>query len=121
MNDLKRTGISDAYKNDTRITLVEQPPFVGLNVIGSAKTCQDARIFENHFLAFYNSVMQGDYNALFHVCSLFRCETTSAAVPLLRGRKIGIIASEIKLPALQLKFRILNFKSALRHYINSDL
>ena len=33
-------------------------------VTGSAKTCQDARIFENHFLAFYNSVMQGDYNAL---------------------------------------------------------
>ena len=31
---------------------------------GSAKTCQDARIFENHFLAFYNSVTQGDYNAL---------------------------------------------------------
>ena len=28
---LKQTGISDAYKNDTRITLVEQPPFVGLN------------------------------------------------------------------------------------------
>ena len=54
---------------------------------------------------------------LFHVCSLFRCETTSAAVPPLRGRKIGIIASEMKLPALQSKFRILNFKSALRHYI----
>ena len=32
-------------------------------VTGSAKTCQDARIFENHFLAFYNSVMQGVYNA----------------------------------------------------------
>ena len=31
LNDLKRTGISDAYKNGTRITLVEQPPFVGLN------------------------------------------------------------------------------------------
>ena len=31
---------------------------------GSAKTCQDVRIFENHFLAFYNSVMQGDYNVL---------------------------------------------------------
>ena len=31
---------------------------------GSVKTCQDACIFENHFLAFYNSVMQGDYNAL---------------------------------------------------------
>ena len=30
MNDLKQTGISDAYKNGTRITLVEQPPFVGL-------------------------------------------------------------------------------------------
>ena len=26
--------------------------------------CLDAGIFENHFLAFYNSVMQGDYNAL---------------------------------------------------------
>ena len=36
---------------------------------------------------------------------------------MLRGRKIGIIASEMKLPALQSKFRILNFKSALRHYI----
>ena len=33
-------------------------------VTGSAKTCQDAGIFENPFLAFYNSVMQGDYNAL---------------------------------------------------------
>ena len=33
-------------------------------VTGSAKTCQDAGVFENHFLAFYNSVMQGDYNAL---------------------------------------------------------
>ena len=33
-------------------------------VTGSAKTCLDAGIFENHFLAFYNSVMQGDYNAL---------------------------------------------------------
>ena len=33
-------------------------------VTGSAKTCQDACIFENHFLAFYNSVMLGDYNAL---------------------------------------------------------
>ena len=31
LNDLKRTGISDAYKDGTRITLVEQPPFVGLN------------------------------------------------------------------------------------------
>ena len=31
LNDLKRTGISDAYKNGTRITLVEQLPFVGLN------------------------------------------------------------------------------------------
>ena len=33
-------------------------------VTGSAKTCQDAGIFENPFLAFYNSVVQGDYNAL---------------------------------------------------------
>ena len=33
-------------------------------VTGSAKTCQDARIFENYFLAFYNSVVQGDYTAL---------------------------------------------------------
>ena len=33
-------------------------------VTGSAKTCEDARIFKNHFLVFYNSVMQGDYNAL---------------------------------------------------------
>ena len=31
LNDLKRTGISDVRKNGTRITLVEQPPFVGLN------------------------------------------------------------------------------------------
>ena len=31
---------------------------------GSAKTCQNAGIVENHFLAFYNSVTQGDYNAL---------------------------------------------------------
>ena len=69
---------------------------------GSAKICQDARIFENHYLAFYNSVMQGDYKH--HVCSLFRCETTSTTVPPLRGRKIGIIASEMKLPALQSKF-----------------
>ena len=29
LNDLKRTGINDAYKNGTRIALV--PPFVGLN------------------------------------------------------------------------------------------
>ena len=33
-------------------------------VTGSAKTCQDARIFENQFLAFYNSLVHGDYNAL---------------------------------------------------------
>ena len=33
-------------------------------VTGSAKTCQDACILENHFWAFYNSVVQGDYNAL---------------------------------------------------------
>ena len=33
-------------------------------VTGSAKRCQDAGIFENPFLTFYNSVMQGDYNAL---------------------------------------------------------
>ena len=30
----------------------------------SAKTCQDARILENHFLAIYNSLVQGDFNAL---------------------------------------------------------
>ena len=35
-----------------------------LYVTGSAKTCQDAGIFENHFLAFHNSVTQGDYNAV---------------------------------------------------------
>ena len=28
------------------------------------KTCQDARIFENQFLAFYNSLVHVDYNAL---------------------------------------------------------
>ena len=33
-------------------------------VRGSAKTCQDERIFENHFWTFYNSVVQDDYNAL---------------------------------------------------------
>ena len=92
-------------------------------VTGSAKTCQDACIFENHFLAFYNSLAQGDYNALFHVCSLFRRETTSVAVPLLRGKKIGIIASEMKLPALQSKFRILNFMqvcvTALHNYLHT--
>ena len=43
--------------------------------------------------------------------------TLCSDMPVLRGRKIGIIASEMKLPALQSKFRILNFKSALRHYI----
>ena len=69
-------------------------------VTGSAKTCQDARIFENHFLAFYNSVTQGDYNAL-----CFTSVACSVAKPRvspfpLRGRKIGIIASEMKLPAL---------------------
>ena len=26
--------------------------------------CQDARILENHFWAFYNSLVLGDYNAL---------------------------------------------------------
>ena len=33
-------------------------------VTGSSKTCQDAGILENHFWAFYNSVVQDDYNAL---------------------------------------------------------
>ena len=37
---------------------------VYMYVTGSSKTCQDARIFKNHFWAFYNSVVQGDYNAL---------------------------------------------------------
>ena len=36
----------------------------GAYVTGSAKTCQDARIFENQFLAFYNSLVHGDYNAV---------------------------------------------------------
>ena len=57
------------------------------NVTGSAKTCQDARIFENHFLAFYNSVMQGDYNAL--------CFTTVAcSVAKLRAPPFPCFAEE---------------------------
>ena len=46
---------------------------VYIYVTGSAKTCQDARIFENQFLAFYNSLVHGDYNALcftFVACSV---------------------------------------------------
>ena len=75
---------------------------------GSAKTCQNVGIFENHFLAFYNSVTQGDYNALCFTsvaCSVAKLQ----ALPFpLRGRKIGIIASEMKLPALRSKFRKFN-------------
>ena len=48
----------------TDLTMEEKETPSNTFVTGSAKTCQDARIFENHFLAFYNSVMQGDYNAL---------------------------------------------------------
>ena len=38
--------------------------YIYIYVTGSAKTCQDARIFENKFLACYNSLVHGDYNAL---------------------------------------------------------
>ena len=74
-------------------------------VTGSAKTCQDARIFENHFLAFYNSVTQGDYNALCFTSVVY--SVAKLRVPPF-PKKIGIIASEMKLPALQSKFRKFN-------------
>ena len=72
---------------------------------GSAKTCQNAGIFENHFLAFYNSVTQGDYNAL--CFTSVACSVAKLLAPPfpLRGRKIVIIASEMKLSALRSKFR----------------
>ena len=77
-------------------------------VTGSAKTCQNAGIFENHFLAFYNSVTQGEYNAL--CFTSLACSVAKLRAPPfpLCGRKIGIIASEMKLPALQSKFRKFN-------------
>ena len=66
---------------------------------GSAKTCQDARIFKNNFSAFYNSLVHGDYNAL--------CFTSVAC----SVAKLRAPPSEMKLSALQSKFRI------LQHYI----
>ena len=71
---------------------------------GSAKTCQNAGIFENHFLAFYNSVTQGDYNAL--CFTSVACSVAKLRAPPfpLRGKKIGIIASEMKLPVVRSKF-----------------
>ena len=75
---------------------------------GSAKTCQNAGIFENHFLAFYNSVTQGDYNAL--CFTSVACSVAKLRAPPfpLRGRKIGIIASEMKLLVVRSKFRKFN-------------
>ena len=55
-----------------------------LYVTGSAKTCQDAGIFENHFLAFHNSVTQGDYNALCFTsvaCSVAKLRAPSFPAP----------------------------------------
>ena len=51
-------------------------------------------------MLFYNSVTQGDYNAL--CFTSVACSVAKLRAPPfpLRGRKIGIIASEMKLPAL---------------------
>ena len=67
---------------------------------GSAKTCQDVRMFENHFLAFYNSVIQGDYNDL--------CFTSVAcSVVKLRAPQLPCSAEE------RLEYRVRNETSSV--------
>ena len=61
--------------NTARGSHLESKPYV----IGSVKTCQDARIFEINSLAFYNNVMQVCYNAL---CSMsVACSVANLRAP----------------------------------------